>query len=254
MEIELMERRTAPAELPTSVAISDLELLLGLGHRHNDGVDELLKNNADGTDGVVVGRDGILHAIRVGIAVHQRDDRNVQAVRFIDGDGFTRAVHDDDGIRQSFEIADALEVALQLAPLAAQAGEFLFGHGLDIGELGEFFEIIQTGHALADGSHVSKRAAQPAMVNIKLATGLGGFLYGILRLALAADEKDALASAGDVTQEIGGNFNLLEGFLNVDDVDAIAGFEDESLHFWIPTTGLMAKMDSGFDEFCELLI
>ncbi len=249
-----MERRTAPAELPTSVAISDLELLLRLGHRHNDGVDELLKNDADGTDGVVVGCDGILHAIRVGIAVHQRDDRNVQAVRLVDGDGFTRAVHDDDGIRQSFEIADALEVALQLGPLATQAGEFLLGHGLDIGEIGEFFEIIQTGHALADGGHVGERAAQPAVIHIKLATGLGGFFHGVLRLAFAAYEEDALASAGDVAKEIGGDFNLLEGFLNVDDVDAVAGFEDESLHFWIPTAGLMAKMDSCFDEFCELLI
>ena len=47
----------------------------------------------------------------------------------------------------------------------------------------------------------------------------------LLRLLLAADEKRLLAAGSDVAQEILGGFELLDGELEVNDVDAIARFE-----------------------------
>jgi hypothetical protein len=46
-------------------------------------------------------------------------------------------------------------------------------------------------------------------------------------------------------QEVAGGFQLNEGLAEVDDVNAIAGVEDEGLHLGIPAPGLMAEMDAG---------
>jgi hypothetical protein len=37
--------------------------------------------------------------------------------------------------------------------------------------------------------------------------------------------------------------------LDIYDVDTVALGEDKALHFWIPATGLMSKMDSAIEEF-----
>jgi hypothetical protein len=92
------------------------------------------------------------------------------------------------------------------------------------------------------------------MVHVELAAVFGGFLHGVLRLAFATDEKDLFLLAGEVAEENGGFVNLLEGFLKVDDMDAVAGFENEPLHTGVPAAGLVTEMSSGFDEFCELLL
>jgi hypothetical protein len=63
-----------------------------------------------------------------------------------------------------------------------------------------------------------------------------------------------LLLAGQFSKEVGGGVDLLDGFLNVEDVDLIPGFQDEGLHLGIPTAGLVAEVDSGFDEFGEDLI
>ena len=89
------------------------------------------------------------------------------------------------------------------------------------------------------------------MVHVKLAAGLSGFTHGFLGLALAADEEDALAFAGQFGQEFGGDIDLFNGFLEVQNVNLIAGFEDEGLHLGVPALGLVTKVDPGFDEFDE---
>ena len=51
--------------------------------------------------------------------------------------------------------------------------------------------------------------------------------------------------ADDAVQEVAGGFQLGEGFAQVDDMNAVAGIEDEGLHLGIPAPGLMAEMDAG---------
>jgi hypothetical protein len=92
------------------------------------------------------------------------------------------------------------------------------------------------------------------MVDVILAAGFSSLLDGFLRLALAADEEDFFAFAGEVGQEFGRFVNLAHGFLDVEDVDLVAGIQDEWLHLWVPTLGLVTEVDSGFDEFGEDLI
>ena len=82
----------------------------------------------------------------------------------------------------------------------------------------------------ADGRHVGQHAAQPTVVDVELAGGLGGFLDGVLRLALAADEEDLLAAGGQAAEEVGRLVEALDGFLEVDDVDAALVLQQVGLH------------------------
>jgi hypothetical protein len=52
-------------------------------------------------------------------------------------------------------------------------------------------------------------------------------------------------------EEIGRSVDLLDGFLDVEDVDLVLGAHDELLHLGVPALGLVTEMDSGFDEFGE---
>ena len=52
-----------------------------------------------------------------------------------------------------------------------------------------------------------------------------------------------------VGEEIASRFQLAEGLAEVDDVDAIAGIEDERLHLGIPTLGLVSEMNARFQQF-----
>ena len=89
------------------------------------------------------------------------------------------------------------------------------------------------------------------MVDVELTASFGGLLHGFLSLAFAADEEDFFAAAGEVGQEFSGRVDLLDGFLDVEDVNLVFGAHDEILHLGVPALGLMSEMDSGFDELGE---
>jgi hypothetical protein len=40
----------------------------------------------------------------------------------------------------------------------------------------------------------------------------------------------------------------LDGLLEVDDVDAVSGPEDEGAHLGVPTTGLVTEVDTGLEQ------
>ena len=86
-----------------------------------------------------------------------------------------------------------------------------------------------------------------------LAGGFRGFADGILGLALAADKQDFFTLAHQIGEEFGGFIELLDGFFQVDDVDAAFVLHQEGLHARIPFLGLVAVVDAGvhhvIDEF-----
>ena len=93
------------------------------------------------------------------------------------------------------------------------------------------------------------RPPKPALIDvIHLAAG-GFFGDSFLRLALGADEQDILALRGHFTDETGGVFEQLQGFLEIDDVNAVAFAEDVFLHLGVPTLGLVPEVYTGFEQF-----
>ena len=50
-------------------------------------------------------------------------------------------------------------------------------------------------------------------------------------------------------RKLAGGVQLAEGLAQVNDVDAVAGVEDERLHLGVPPPGLVPEMDAGIQQF-----
>jgi hypothetical protein len=72
-----------------------------------------------------------------------------------------------------------------------------------------------------------------------------------LGLLLGADEQDFPALTHGLEQEHARGFQLRDRLAQVDDVDPVAGLEDERLHLGVPTTGLVSEMDTRFEQLLQ---
>jgi len=145
-------------------------------------------------------------------------------------------------------LADAAQVLLQLIALGEQARHFLLGKHVELALGLHAVDRVQAIHAGADGAEIGERAAQPAVVHIVHAAALGFGFDGFLRLLFGAHEQDVLALEGHVAHEEIRLVDLLNGLLQVDDVDRIALGEDVLRHLRVPATGLVAKMHARFKQ------
>ena len=76
----------------------------------------------------------------------------------------------------------------------------------------------------------------------------GLFLDGVGRLLLGADEEDGLAVLSQLSDEVVGFLELLDGFLKVNDVDAVALTVDVLGHLGVPAAGLVTEVDTGLEQ------
>src|SRR6185312_14737091 len=101
---------------------------------------------------------------------------------------------------------------------------------------------------LVDGLEVGEHAAQPALVDVGHADPLRLLGDGLLRLPLGADEHDRTAVRDRLLDELVGVVDVPERLLQVDDVDAVALGEDESLHLGVPAAGLVPEVDAAVEQ------
>jgi hypothetical protein len=215
------------------------------------GIDQVLEDDADGTDGVVISRNRELDERRIRVGINEGDDWNVQATSFSDGDGLASGVDDDDSIWLLVHVAHTAKVTQEFFALTAEGCEFLLGHGLELRLFLDVFEVFETLYGLTNGETVGEHAAEPAVVDVVLASGFSSFADGVLRLALAADEEDFFPFSDEVSKEVGSLVELLDGFLEIDDVDAASVLHEEGLHAWIPLFGLVAVVDASVHHFVD---
>ena len=129
----------------------------------------------------------------------------------------------------------------------SSCGAFLLRH-LFLGVVKDRLELLETLDRLADGREIRQRATEPAVVHVEHAAAVGFFENRVLRLALGADEQDALALGREIGNERGSFFKELQRFLQIDDVDPIALAEDVLLHLRIPALGLMTEVHASFQK------
>ena len=78
---------------------------------------------------------------------------------------------------------------------------------------------------------------------------LGVALDRVLRLLLGADEEHRAAVGDEVTNEgVGASSIRLQRLVEIDDVDAVALAEDESLHLRVPAAGLVPEVDACLEQ------
>ena len=88
--------------------------------------------------------------------------------------------------------------------------------------------------------------AEPGIGLAKLTLFLGLYFFfdGFLGLTLGADKHYSTAFSNGVGNEVVGFIEKRKCLVKVDDIDLVAGPKDIRLHFWVPSFGLMTKVQS----------
>ena len=97
-----------------------------------DRVGDHAAHQGSGTDGVVVARNHVADDVRVAVGIDHRNDRQAQLVGLGHRDVFLLGVQDEHRVRQRLQVADAIQVTLQLGQLAGEQQRFLLRHGLKL--------------------------------------------------------------------------------------------------------------------------
>ena len=127
-----------------------------------------------------------------------------------------------------------------------QNGNFLLRQYVERAVFSLFFQRLQAFYAFFNRLEVGQHAAEPAFVYIELIAAFGFVFNGFLSLFFRADEKDLAAFSSQVAYEIVSFVHFLYGFLQVDDVDAVAFREDETSHFRVPAASLVTEVNACF--------
>src|SRR5262249_39251258 len=109
-------------------------------------------------------------------------------------------------------------------------------------------ELWARGDGFGDRREVGQSPAEPALVHVEHAAAARFLEHGLLGLLLGPDEEHRAAARRQLAHEAVGLAELLEGFLKVDDVNAVALAEDVLLHLRVPALGLMAEVHSGLEQ------
>jgi hypothetical protein len=153
-------------------------------------------------------------------------------------------VNDENRLGEFAEAADPAQVALQLLKFPAVTQRFLLGHRLEVASLLHGFEFLHALHPSRDGLEVGQHAAQPALVHIRHSTGIGIRGNRALCLLFGAHKEDASAPGDQVTGIDVRLLDALHRLSEINQVDPVALTEDEPAHLWVPTAGLVAKVDA----------
>jgi hypothetical protein len=99
-----------------------------------------------------------------------------------------------------------------------------------------------------NGAEVGQRSSEPSLVHIKHSRPGSLLLDGVLSLLLRPDEEDRPPLAAGIDHELVGFLEEPDGLLKIDDVNPVSGAENVLLHLGIPPLGLVAKMNSSFQQ------
>ena len=159
--------------------------------RHaGDAVDDHLAR----ADRVVVARDHEVHRIRVAVRVDEPDDRDLQPLRLAHADRLGLEVDHEDRVGRALHVGDAAEVRLELVALGHRRDALAHRQQLHRARLGPVAQVVQAADALVDRLEVREQPAQPALVDVRHAAAVGGFLDRVAGLLLGAHEQDRPAA------------------------------------------------------------
>jgi hypothetical protein len=200
---------------------------------------------------VVIRSDGVVDQRRVAVCIDDRDDRNIELVRFADRVELIADVDDDESGRQALHRGDAVEVAMELFSPAGEPRDLFLLHALRAVGLQHLVDVGHLRDALADRDVVGQRAAEPALGDVEHASLLGEVLHEFADLALRADEEDVSAVRHHALQKVAGCRDLVHGLGQVDDRNAVLRPVDILFHFRVPATGLVTEVTSGFQQVVD---
>ena len=202
-------------------------------------------------DRVVVARDRVVGLVGIAVRVDEGDHRHAEPTCLAHRELLLAEVDDERCVGLAPQIGDAAEVRLELLELGEHAEALLRRQQLELALLLLAPEVVEPVDAVRDRAPVRQQPAEPAMADVRHADALRLFLDRVLRLFLRADEQDRAVPLGEVAGEVVRLLEQRHRLLEVDDVDAAALGEDESLHLRVPAAGLVAEVHPGLQKLAH---
>ena len=161
-------------------------------------------------------------------------------------------VNDPDSGGDLAHVADTAERTLQLLLLATHHEQFLLG-AAGTGNIVEVnkLKLAQTRDTLGNGLEVGEHAAKPTLVDVRHANALSLLLDSGLGLLLGADEENVSTVSDGLLDEVERLVDVINGLLQIDDVNRVAIREDVTLHLRVPTAGLVPEVHAGFKQLAH---
>ena len=112
----------------------------------------------------------------------------------------------------------------------------------------QFVDLAQTLDRRRNRLPVRQHAAEPARVDVILRRPFRGVGDRVLGLPLGADEQHAAALRDRIGNGLQRLMQQRHRLGEVDDMDIVAGAEDERRHFRVPAVRLVAEMSPRFEQ------
>ena len=191
----------------------------------------------------------MIDLVGVAVGVEDGDHRDAQLAGLVDGEVLLLGVDDPDGLGKLAHVTDTAEVLGQLVLLAREHEQLFLGQAGAAGLVEVHgLELLEAGDALGDGLEVGEHATEPTLVDVGHANPARLLGDGLLGLLLRADEEDLTTLGHGLLDEGVGLVDVGQRLVQVDDVDAIALGEDETLHLRVPATGLVSEVNSALEQ------
>ena len=157
-------------------------------------------------------------------------------------------VYDEQSGRQRFHVLDTANEFFQFLDFQLQLDDFFLGKQLKGAVLFHFAKLSQSVDSAGDGLKVCEHAAEPTGVDKVHTAAFRFFSDRIAGLLLGADKENLAAVLSGVTDKHIRFVQFLDGFLQVDDVNAVSLSENVRCHFRVPSSGLVTKVYASFQK------
>src|SRR5260221_3331895 len=255
LESEIAERGCCRHLLRDDRLFGSADIDAHLALRARNSVDRSLCDEIavqrDSTASIVVTRNGKSDAGRIAIRVDDRGNRNVEALRLLDGDVFLVGIDDEQQVGHATHVLNAAKRAVELVTLALHREALFLGVAAGLVRCEHLVELAQARDRTRNCLPVGQRAAEPARIHVILRAAFGRVGDRVLRLAFGADEQDAAAFRDGVADRLQRAMQHRHSLGEIDDVNVVAGAEDVRAHLRVRTVGLMAEMDASFQKLAH---
>src|SRR5262245_23121697 len=199
---------------------------------------------------VVIAGNDVVDSLGAAIRIDHRHDRNAQPVGLFDRDLLFVRVDHEEHVRKLLHLLDAGQVLLQRLALAFDVKPLFLRVSFDAAVGLHRLDLFKPLDGLLNCLEISKKSAEPALVNVKLIAAHRLFFDRVLRLPLRSNEQDGFACplAAQIGDELDRLFEHALGFLQVNNVNAVAFAEDVFFHLPIPTPNLMPEVDTSLEQ------
>ena len=135
---------------------------------------------------------------------------------------------------------------LKLIQLTRHHQPLFFGQSFQTTIITHRLNIFQTTNRLLNSLEICKHSTKPAVVNVWHTRTLCLFAHSLLSSTLGSNKQDLAILGCNTTNEVHCILKHWQCLLKVDDMDFVTIPKNIWGHLWIPKTGLVAKMDTGF--------